>query len=68
MLLEPTHDERRDVLFAGLAEHLAMPAGQLATLMRCSRRTEMIASDVLESHFADADAYATWSVLTGKCP
>jgi hypothetical protein len=28
----------------------------------------MIASDVLESHFADADAYVSWSVLTTKRP
>jgi hypothetical protein len=28
----------------------------------------MIASDVLQSHFATADAYVTWSVLTTKRP
>jgi hypothetical protein len=29
---------------------------------------EMIASDVLESHFSDEDVYVTWSVLTTKRP
>jgi hypothetical protein len=28
----------------------------------------MLASDVVESHFAGADAYVTWSILTTKRP
>lgn len=35
----------------------------------CEGQTEeMIASDVLQSHFATAHAYVTWSVLTTKRP
>ena len=35
----------------------------------CEGQTEeMIASDVLEAHFASADTYVTWSVLTTKRP
>jgi len=35
----------------------------------CEGQTEeMIASDVLEAHFASADAYVTWSVLVTKRP
>jgi hypothetical protein len=35
----------------------------------CEGQTEeMLASDVLESHFACADVYVTWSVLTTKRP
>jgi hypothetical protein len=51
----------------------ASPAGAQLTVRHlhilCEGQTEeMIASDVLESHFADADAYVTWSVLITKRP